>query len=314
MKNIFKNIIALMVLGIGIFIFRDLIKKAYFVLQDKYFPCSRVITYSIGTIDDNFGVSKKDFLEAIKKGEDMWEISTSKDLFSYKEKGGEIIVSLLYDNRQKNTEKLKIIDDSIQNNKISYNGLRAEVDGLEAIYKEKKYIIDVKISTFEARQNKYEKDVSYWNNKGGAPKDVYNSLSKEQKILESSVLEINKLQTELNIYANKINSLAPEINKTVLSVNDKVNDYNSVGNELGKEFEEGLYYADRNSKKIEIYQFESKEKLERVLMHEFGHALSLDHIDNPSAIMYRLNNGVSLIPTEDDIDAVRVRCGLTKSK
>ena len=53
MKNIFKNVIALVILGIAIFVFRDSLKKSYFFLQDKYFPCTRVITYSIGTFDES---------------------------------------------------------------------------------------------------------------------------------------------------------------------------------------------------------------------------------------------------------------------
>ena len=38
--------------------------------------------------------------------------------------------------------------------------------------------------------------------------------------------------------------------------------------------------------------------------------LELDHIDNPDAIMYRLNNGINLIPTDDDINDLRIHCGL----
>ena len=57
MKNVFKNIIALVIIGVAIFVFRDSLLKTYFILQDKYFPCTRTITYSIGTIDTGFGIN-----------------------------------------------------------------------------------------------------------------------------------------------------------------------------------------------------------------------------------------------------------------
>ena len=45
-------------------------------------------------------------------------------------------------------------------------------------------------------------------------------------------------------------------------------------------------------------------------MHELGHALDLEHIDNASAVMYRLNDGINLNLTEDDINLLKAHCGI----
>jgi len=71
-----------------------------------------------------------------------------------------------------------------------------------------------------------------------------------------------------------------------------------------------VYERDADGERINIYQFESKEKLMRVLAHEFGHALGLDHVEDSQAIMYRLNNGVNQKLTEADISALSERCNL----
>ena len=107
-----------------------------------------------------------------------------------------------------------------------------------------------------------------------------------------------------------LHELVDELNKSASSFNNQASAYNHVGSELGDEFEEGLYHADKNGKYIDVYQYEDKNKLERVLMHEFGHALSLDHINNKDAIMHQINIGTNLIPTKDDINALRAQCGL----
>jgi hypothetical protein len=288
MKNVFKNIFALILFGIVFFVFKDSLLKGFFILQDKFFPCTRTISYSIDFFDESFGISKKDFLKAIEEGENMWETTVNKDLFVYKEDGsGELKISLIYDNRQKITQDLKSINQSLDSNKSSYDDLKSEIDILQKQYKEKKSIFESKLITLKDSQGRYSKE---------------------------DILEINNLEAEINDYVKKINALVDELNNFASSFNNQAKEYNNVGNELGEEFEEGIYHFDKSGKKIEIFQFENRTKLKRVLMHELGHVLSLDHLDNPKAIMHRLNSGISLIPTKDDINALRTHCGLIENK
>ena len=219
MKNVLKNIIALVILGVVVFVFRQPLKSGYFMLQDKYFPCSRVISYSIGTFDPSFGISKDDFLSAISESENMWETSINKDLFVYDGSGkGELKINLVYDARQATTQKLKVLDQSLEKDKKSYNNLKFQIDELQKEYNQKKAILEA------------------------------------TPITRNNISLINNTRTEINSEADKINSLVGELNTFVSSINLQAKNYNRVGGNLGEEFEEGIYRADRNGKNIDIYQ------------------------------------------------------------
>ncbi len=267
MKNVFKNIGALLVLGAFVFVFQVAIKKEYRNLRDKLFPCDFTIPYQIGIYDDRFGVSKDEFLVSIEKAEKIWDNAIGKQLFlnesDQKFKTEDLKINLVYDARQDSTQKLNELDSVIDTNKSSYEKMKAEYDKLKADYLKNKNTIDLS----------NESEVSAFNQK-----------------------------------VDELNNLANELNKSGMAVNNKVSEYNKIDQGLGNEFEEGIYKSSKDGEEIDIYQFKDKDNLVRVLAHELGHALSLDHSEDPNSIMYYLNSGDGLIPSPDDIKMLKNHC------
>lgn len=309
MKKILKTFIILIAVSAVVFFLKDSFLQVVLSLQNEYFPCKQAITYSIGSFDERFNISREDFLNVVNIAEKTWEESIDKDLFIYMSNGeGDLKINLIYDIRQEATQKLNDIGLNVQDNKASYDDLKLKYNSMQADYTKLKIEFGSRVVLFKARQDAYIKEVTYFNENGGASKDDFNRLNKEEDYLNKEFEKINKLQEELNNIANDINALVVVLNRLVSSLNIEVNKFNTIGSELDGEFEEGTYKEDSTGREIDIYQFDDKGKLARVLTHEFGHALGLDHIEDTEAVMYRLNNGINEKLTLNDIEALKNHC------
>jgi len=273
-------------------------------------PGQLPISYRIGSVDERFGLTRQEVAEAVEQAASLWEKACGRDLFC--ELGdAHMDINLVYDYRQETSDKLKGIGGRIDNTRGSYEALNAHIEQLQAEYRQVKADLSADIDSYNDHVEAFHVRSAQAMRLESSSGDLTRELDIERSSLEEMREQLQVRQEELKAMAETLKGMVAVANEIANNLNIRVRVYNSTGKDLGKEFSEGCYERRNGTQSITVFHFSDRAKLVRVLAHELGHALGLKHVDNPEAIMYRLNQSDSLDPAPDDIAALHQALGIT---
>jgi hypothetical protein len=270
-------------------------------------PCQEPITYRLGKVDERFNLPREEFRTAVNIAATMWGKPFYRDLFR-EDPDGVIEINLLYDYRQEATDRLKKLNYKIDSSKSSYEELKSRLENLKIEYEQKKAGLNSDFNAYNSKVNALNTETESWNRRGGAPQSIHMRLTKEKDDLVAFSDNLHIRQEEMKALVDTINSLVVVINEIASNNNLNLVDQQNIGNTLGREFCEGFYEYKNGKRSITIYQYDNEYRLVRVLAHEFGHALGLNHSKSGDAVMYHIIQSDSLALAADDIAALKGHC------
>jgi hypothetical protein len=274
-KSIWPLITFLIILvGFGYFIYSTYLKN----------PCKVPVKYAIGNVDPRFKISSSDVLNIAEDAANRWDGEIGEQVLSY-DPSASLKINLVYDDRQANVDKLNSEVASLDSSGNAIDSARAKLESM--------------VTAYQNDLASYNSEVASWNAKGGAPTDVYNQLQTEKNSLEQRRISINNYTSVVNAQINEHNTNLDQTNNEINASKNKI-------------ITSGLYYT--ANPKIDIFTFGNNEELRLVLMHELGHALSLEHDTINASIMYPILGDQNLsnpVLTSEDIQMFDTTCKST---
>lgn len=238
------------------------------------------VAYSIGNLDLRFNISTTELLALIDEARGIWEAAAGRRLFEYNADAA-FKINLIFDERQQKVLDERRMKARLDRRESSAQTLQQEYDAVKEQKDRLQKAHESDVSRFKNKLDDYNARVEELNENGGAPQRELESLEQERKQIEAMKIRIEESLAALNETIARLNSLALALNKTVDDYNDEIKSYNGRF-VRPREFEKGLF----NGKEINIYEVEGEDDLRMTLVHELGHALGFQHVDDPEAVMY----------------------------
>jgi len=310
MRKLILWFILVLLLGVAAFQWhthKALYRSAARITLQRTFPCSKPITYSVGALDPAFGIAPEEIRDYLKEAEAVWEAAAGRDLFELVPSSADFTVNMVYDKRQAALDKLKglglLTDQSLAAYKLlkeRYDGLNAELDPCQAA-------LAARLADYKKGEAEYNGIVAVYNRRGAATPRQLEKLAAAKSALEREFAVIKRQERDVNSDIDLLNALATTLNQLIVELSLNAEQYKREGSALGV-YEEGLYIVEGGLRRIDIFKHAGRPHLVRLLAHEMGHALNIDHVPGADSLMYPMNRGAVLALFPDDLAALEQAC------
>lgn len=306
MKNVF-GFFVLIVFAVALLIFiTDTDKASTNAFASQ--PCEEPLTYRTGDIDSRFNLSAQQITAVMEEVEELWETSLDRNLLEYKE-DGKVVVDLIYSKEQKRFEEEQLFSNQIRTKKEQATATRNEYQRLAKRYNEKESDLKNTVSRYNRIADSYNElaEELQGQNPSQDKIDELNELERQIKNLE---LNIERKQKNLESLRKQTNAKSEQLSDLIKERNKMIARYN---NQFGgiKSFDQGQFIKKGENEAIKVLQFSNRAELKTVLAHEVGHALGINHVNNPKSIMYHKMEKQDIFDlklTDEDVTALKNQC------
>lgn len=244
--------------------------------------CNAPIAWRLASLDPQFKLDETQALHAIRAAAAAWNQQLGTVVFVEDQTQG-FPIHFIYDERQQRLLAGQRVARNVANYDQYLTQLAAEVTQLRADY-EQRY------ATFEQQKQQFQQQLSAGELTGSAAQS-------QQQILQQQA-------DEVNAYAAKLNDKQQHYQQTISDRNALI----PTEMQRARIAEVGLLIRENNGLAMKIFAYHDEATLILTLTHEFGHALGIGHLTEPSAIMHAELSADQQALTSADVTAAKQLC------
>jgi len=272
--------------------------------------CQEPLTYQIGSIDTQFGVTRLEVEEAMIAAASLWSEAFDRPV-AIKTENADITVNFIYDERQQLVDGELRFREQIESEQFRMEQLQREYDRNRDVFDTRSSDYILLAERAKTELNELNSWVAKKNDEGGFTEQSIAEFELRKENVERNQQQVLRERQELDRLASQINRDAERLNEKIDENNRLIDRYNEEFSGENR-FTKATYQNSSEGGIITVNMFLNKKELVLILAHELGHAFGLDHVSNPRSVMHGLMGGQELFPviqlTREDREAVRNLC------